>query len=411
LGASLDHRKDRMANQTLAKYVNELSILTMLRNRGIASRADIARRLSLTPATITRLTGRLVERGLVKEAQAPQARGPRELGRPSVGLAINAEGAFFLGVEIAVDAVRFALIDLAVMVVTSTEMAITPPHTPQSAVKVIAAYLKSLQRDDRYKHKILSVGVTLPALVVRDGMVINFPAAGWADVQFAELLNKAIKLPCYIENDAHAAAFGEVYTQPAISSLCTLYLWLGTGVGGAAIINNRLFRGAHGTAGLLGHVKVKSNGQRCSCGNNGCLESCTNLAALARSYLGPNQVLDGDLNDLPAHVASRAAAGEPAAQAAVAEMVSCLTIGLTSITSAFNPSVIILGGPMLPIFRDRAQALRAAIASGVLFGVTAPEIRMSQLGHYDCAIGAATIAHHNSFDLSRVTLLEPELHP
>ena len=400
-----------MANQTLAKYVNELSILTMLRNRGVASRADIARRLSLTPATITRLINRLVERGLVKEAEAAQTRGPKELGRPSVGLAIDAEGAYFLGVEIAVGAVRFALIDLAAMVVTSTETAIVPPHTPQSAVKAISSYYKDILRDDRYKKKILGVGVTLPALVARDGIVINFPAAGWNDVQFADLLYRAIKVPCYIENDAHAAAFGEVYTQPAISSICTLYLWLGTGVGGAAIINNRLFRGAHGTAGLLGHVKVKTNGQRCSCGNNGCLESCTNLSALARSYYGSDKIPDGDLGSLPEHVATRAAAGEPAAQQAVAEMESCLTIGLTSIVSAFNPSVIILGGPMLPIFRHRAEALKAAIASGILLGVTAPEIRMSHLGNLDCAIGAATIAHHNSFDLSRVTLLEPELHP
>ena len=115
-----------MADQTLARYVNEFRILSMLRTGGQATRADIARRLSLTPATITRLISSLNERGLVREVDdLPRRSQPREPGRPGVSVAVNPEGAYFLGVEIGVGDLRLALIDLNATVVNAAEFRVS----------------------------------------------------------------------------------------------------------------------------------------------------------------------------------------------------------------------------------------------------------------------------------------------
>ncbi len=401
-----------MADQTLAKFVNELSILTLLRTRGPASRAEIARRLLLTPATITRLIGSLAARGLVREADDARAAGSREPGRPGVRVAINAEGAYFLGVEVGFEAVRFALLDLAAGVVASSEMRIAPTDfTPPAAVDLIARHFGRLARNRRLKGRILGLGVTLPALLDREGRILNLPILGWEGLDFRERLEGRIDIPIYMENDAHAAAFGAVYTQPTMASVCTLFLRIGTGVGGAAIINSRLFRGAHGTAGLFGHFGgYDSRGPRCRCGRRGCFEPYVNTEALARYFHG-EEVPAADLDLLPALVAAEAAAGNRRAISAIARLERFLGEGLVSLVNVFNPSVVVLGGAMLPVLGPCLDGLFRAIASGVFAGVEAPELVLSHLGDFDSAIGAATIAHHNTFDLSRFTLLEPELHP
>ena len=134
-----------MADQTLARYVNELSILTMLRTHGAATRADMARRLSITPATVTRLVSELSRRELLREIDEPAANGAaREPGRPGVNVELNSKGAYFLGVEIDVGVLRYALLDLSASVVASSEVRIPKSTKPATAVGKIVDFLETL---------------------------------------------------------------------------------------------------------------------------------------------------------------------------------------------------------------------------------------------------------------------------
>src|SRR5208337_133522 len=111
-----------MADQTLARYVNELSILTMLRVHGASTRAEIARRLSITPATVTRLVSDLSRRELLREVREREKDGEvRELGRPGVRIELNSEGAYFLGVELDVGVLRYGALDWPASVMASSK--------------------------------------------------------------------------------------------------------------------------------------------------------------------------------------------------------------------------------------------------------------------------------------------------
>jgi predicted NBD/HSP70 family sugar kinase len=398
-----------MADQTLARFVNERSILTMLRTQGSASRADMARRLSVTPATITRLIAELTRRGLVREVQGSLQNGtPREPGRPGVSITLNPDGAFFLGVEIGVGILRFSLLDLTASVVASSETVVDRKITPAQAVKAIAGHLAKLERKTRFRGKIRCAGVTVPGLVTAEGFVVYLPILGWKNINLLEMLGKSIRLPCLVENNANAAAFGSVYAQPSLPSICTIFLKLGTGCGGAAIINGRLLRGATGTAGELGHMRITEQGHRCGCGQVGCLESRVNLAALARSFRGTDKMSAAKYAALPGDVVAAAKAGNAAALAAIDSLSHFLSLGIVSLVNIFNPSTIMLGGVMRPVLEQCLETIQTRVAACIVPGTRIPEVRLSLLGNFECAVGAATIAHHHAFDIPNVEPAEQE---
>ena len=394
-----------MADQTLAKFVNERSILTMLRLNGGASRATISRALSLTPATISRLTADMLKRGLLREIAASSVpAADREPGRPGIGVAVNPAGAYFVGVEIGVSVMRFVLINLCAEVVETREETLNRRITPEESVAAITRVYREFAADPRYHGKINSGGVTVPGLVTSDGFIVNLPILGWRETNLRGLLAVLPELHFSVENNSNAAAFGAVYTQPETQVPCTVFLKLGTGCGGAAIINGRLLRGADGTGLELGHMNLGEPGVQCSCGQRGCLETWVNLAALSRSYLGREPVPGDDIADLPAKVAAAFAAGDATARRATYSLAAHLSKGLASLVNIFNPSQIVLGGAMRPVLECCLAEIQAEVARRIIPGTRMPDVQISHLGAFECAIGAACVAHHKAFDISNVEI-------
>jgi N-acetylglucosamine repressor len=392
-----------MADQTLAKLVNERSILTLLRLNGGASRATISRALSLTPATISRLTADMLRRGLLREVAASSIQ-EREPGRPGIAVAVNPAGAYFLGVEIGVAAMRFVLIDLCAKVVETLEEPQARRITPKASVATIARFYAELNNDPRYRGKIGGGGVTVPGLVTHDGFIVNLPILGWRETALGALLSAIPDLPFRIENNANAAAFGAVHTQPETQVPCTVFLKLGTGCGGAVIVSGRLLRGADGTGTELGHLNLGRPGVRCHCGQTGCLETWVNLAALSRSYLGRDPGPDDDLAALPQTVANALADSDATAGRAAESLASHLSMGLASLVNLFNPSQIILGGAMRPLLAACLADITADVARRIIPGTRMPDVQISHLGPFECAIGAACIAHHQAFDIATLDI-------
>jgi len=390
--------------------VNELNVLTLLRTKGPTSRASLSRQLELTPATMSRLVGEMTRRGLLREvAGAASDQDARAPGRPGVEIGIDPGGAYFLGVEIGVGIVRFCLLDLAAAPVDSAEATVATDVAPPAVVRLIARHVAKLRRSPRFGQNIRSVGATVPGLVTLDGDVVHLPILGWRDVNLRARLSEAVGVPCFVENNATAAAFGAVYTQPSLQKDCAIFLKLGAGCGGAAIVNGRLLRGAAGTAGEFGHMRIAANGPRCHCGQRGCLETMVNLGAMARLYKSDDGVGDPAHIHLPARIARAARRRDPAALAAVASLARHLGLGLVALTNIFNPSTIVLGGIMRPLIELCLDRLRKTLADGIVPGALVPEIRMSALGLLECAVGAAAVAHHHSFDIANFDFSQREL--
>jgi N-acetylglucosamine repressor len=390
-----------MTNQIFIRNMNERRVLTLLRKEGSLSRAEIARRLSLTRSGVTYLVDALLEQNLVNEATANAAAVPsRELGRPGVALTLNPTGHYFLGVEIGVVVVRLALVDMALEPVRTETVDLPQSPDPQSAIKLIKKFLGDCEADKRFKGRIRAIGVTVPGLVRNDGFVLHLPILGWRNVNFLALAEKSFNIPISIENNANAAAFGEVYCNPKQSNDLILFLKLGNGCGGAAIINGQLLRGTSGVATEFGHMRVSDHGPRCHCGQTGCLETHVNLAALAR-YL---REAGATIGDDPADIARAMSAGDPVVKAAVQRLVTHLAVGIVNLCNIFNPSDIVLGGSLRQILALCLENLRDAVKRGIVPGLQPPNINLSRISQYECAIGAAAICHHAQFDTTSLSL-------
>jgi len=388
-----------MANQSLVRHVNERRLLSALRLSGPQPRAALARRLGLTRGALTGMAEALIARGLVREgAQTkPQA------GRPGIDLELDPEGAHFLGVEIGVGVMRLVLLDLAVRVAWSRTLELSAPQAPETVADLVADALAALQAE-RPGLAVRSLCVTVPGLVRRDGFVVNLPILGWKAVGLAELLAQRIALPVRVENNANAAAFGTIYAEPRPPVDSMVYLKLGTGCGGAVIVNDRLLRGTDGLGSELGHLRIADTGPLCSCGQRGCLETFVNLRALQR--YGLDQEVDEFHTDpgLPQALADKLAQGDVQAERAVSTLAGHLGRGLVEITNIFNPAEIVLGGAMLPILDAVTATLAPQLAAAIVPGMTVPRLSVSRLGPLECALGAAAMAHHEAFDVTNLDL-------
>ncbi len=391
-----------MANQAFIKNLNERRVLTLLRVEQRLTRADIARRLDLMRSTVTNIVDDLIERGLVSEvAQGTIAKAPRqEMGRPGVDVALSSGGSYFVGAEIGVGLLRLVLMDMTLQVLRKSEVSLGSAAKPDQVVKRIADFLAKCQQGLEQPERIRSVSVTVPGLVRSDGFIVHLPILGWKDVNFLEVARQRLNLPVLIDNNANAAAFGEVYCHPKESRDLIVFLKLGNGCGGAAIINGRLLRGTSGTAAEFGHMRVGGQGPVCSCGRHGCLEPLVNLDALNR-YLemsGFRQSTD------PTEVAVAADKGDRKAQAAVTMYVDALVRGIITIANLFNPSDIVLGGTLRPIVEVALSLLTHEVQREIVPGMAPPKLALSRNGFYECAIGAAALAHQQEFDEASVGL-------
>lgn len=391
-----------MAGHTFVKNLNERRILTLLRVEGPLTRAEVSRRLDFNRSTVTNLVNGLLDRKLVAEADkiVYQVDAGSDTGRPGTNIVLNPSGCFLLGVEIGVEVIRYALMNMALKVVERAQVKIVPPHTPKRAVQQISKQLAIYLNDPRYAEAIQSVCVTVPGLVRNDGLVTNLVIVGWRDVDFLGLLSKKLPLPVKIENDANAAAFGEVYCHPKGIQGLTVFLKLGIGCGGAVIINGRILKGNNGFGGDFGHMRIVDKGPVCNCGQTGCMEPLVSLKAL-QGYLNDTSLAP----DAEAEaIALAAESGNQFALKAAHHLEHYLSLGLISITNIFNPANIVIGGEMRGIAGVVLEELRNSVKLGIISGIPAPEIRLSQNGDFECAIGAAAIAHQQEFDEASVGL-------
>ncbi|MEV7618503.1 ROK family protein [Microbacterium sp. NPDC089321] len=132
-------------------------------------------------------------------------------------------------------------------------------------------------------HRIRSVGIGIPGLVdAADGLVLHAVNLGVASLALASHIRDALGIPCFVENDVKAAALGAASLRQNADTMA--YLNLGTGVAAGLIIGGRIWRGARGTAGEVGHLVVDPQGRLCGCGQRGCIETLCGGGALARAW-------------------------------------------------------------------------------------------------------------------------------
>ncbi|MBD1910121.1 ROK family protein [Leptolyngbya sp. FACHB-16] len=235
-----------------------------------------------------------------------------------------------IGVDLGGTAIKLGRFDAAGRCLHSLTIPTPQPAEPHAVVEAIAAAIRTLDPDDQA----LAIGIGTPGPVDETGrlalVAINL---GWKDVPIADWLEERTGKPVVAANDANCAGIGEVWLGAGRQYRDAILLTLGTGVGGAVILNGKLFTGRHGTAAELGLITLDPSGDTCNSGNHGSLEQLVSVQAIRRRT-----------GMEPAELGQRAAAGDETAIAFWKNYGCDLGAGISNLIYIFTPEVVILGG-------------------------------------------------------------------
>lgn len=203
------------------------------------------------------------------------------------------------------------------------------------------------------------------------GIVRVAPNLGWENVALRDLVAARLGMAGAIDNDANCATLGEWWLGAARGARHVVGLTIGTGIGGGLVLDGRIYHGASGVAGEVGHTTIDSNGRRCPCGNYGCLEAYTSglaIAELTREALESGETstlperVGGDLSRITAQVVYDAADdGDTLAKLIVRQTAAFLGAGVANLLNIFNPEVVVIAGGVTRAGDSLFDPLRAEV--------------------------------------------------
>jgi predicted NBD/HSP70 family sugar kinase len=322
------------------RAVNRARIVDALRRHGAVSRSDLARLTGLSRSTVISLAGELQAHGLVVE-QGQSAGERRGRGRPGVRLRLDPSAGVALGLDAGPHRVRVAVADLSSELLAERCVALEPGADALDAAAELAVAALADARLDR--DHVLGACLALAAPVEHDTGAVGAPltARGWAGPRPGEALGKRLGTAVEVDNDANLEAVAEATLGAARGCENVVYVKVADGIGAGLILGGRLYRGASGLAGELGHVQVVDDGDLCRCGNRGCLGTVAASGPLVRAL----RRLHGPDLTVPA-LLELVAAGDPGAQRVVADGGRAIGRVLAHLCDHVNPEAIVVGGEL-----------------------------------------------------------------
>jgi glucokinase len=307
-----------------------------------------------------------------------------------------------LGVDVGGTKIEVSLVDVNGRVVRTQRQATDAVRGPAHVIgEVVALVDESLHRADA---AVDAVGVAVAGQVDAHGTVRGAPNLEWTDVPLRDELERRLARPVVVLNDVRAAAWAEWYHGAGRGMRDVVVLFLGTGIGGAAVTDGEMLDGATNTHGEFGHTTLVAGGRQCHCRNRGCLEAyCAGWsiaeraqeaaradpaggAALVRLAGGVDQITSGT-------VAAARTLGDPLALSLVRETGELLGAAVVSLVNALNPQRIILGGGVMDGFPELLELAEAvARARALPAPLEVMELVPAALGNHAPAVGAAAAA-------------------
>lgn len=306
----------------------------------------------------------------------------------SVVIGVDVGGTKVVAAEVAADGA-----------VLRTAHRVTPGRRVE--VTLVEDALTQAVREVAAGRRVTGVGLAAAGFVDAAGERVMFaPHLPWHGEQVRARLAERWQVPVFLDNDANCAARAETAYGAARGARDALVVTLGTGIGGAVVLDGRLHRGRNGMAGEFGHMQVVPDGRSCECGGRGCWEQYSSGNALVRhaqAHLAPgvlHDLAEGDpaLVDGPM-VTQAALAGDPVALAAFHEVGTWLGTGVANLVAALDPEVVVVGGGVSAagdLVLDPARAELARSLVGAADRVVPPVLRAAH-GPEAGAVGAASM--------------------
>jgi len=376
-------------NLEQAKSHNRRVVIEAIRSSGPLSRAAIARMTALTAQTVSNIVEELEKSHLLVAAKAQKL----ARGQPIIPYSINPQGAYSIGLELGRQRASGILTDLSGAVCARAERHLDYPD-PDHALPALAGIVEDLQRTFAFdRDKLLGVGMALPGRYADGGVTSLSPEnlPGWQRYPVGHELERRVKVPVLVENDAAAAAINERLHGVArgFSSFVYLFLAGGGGIGAGMFLDGQLYKGNHSNAGEIGHIIVEPHGRLCTCGKRGCLDRYIS-PSVAYELMGIANAAELSPDELDSIVAK----GGDGLERWLEEAVPPLRQTIDFLELAFDPKTIVLGGSaptsLMRRLAGRLEPLHIPLDPTVK-DRTVPRVMLGMTGKDSAILGAAAL--------------------
>ena len=327
------------------RELNRGRVINALRERGRASRAEIARATGLSRSTVSSIVSDLIESGLLTEERDALGVAYGEAGgRPPVLLSLDPSAGLAVGIDFGHTHLRVAVSDLSHEVLAETRRELDVDHSADqgldAAVELVDQVLNEAKVD---RNGVLGVGMGLPGPINSSTRTVGSSSIlpGWVGVDAAAEMERRLHLPVHVENDANLGALAEYVWGSGRGRSDVIYIKLSSGVGAGLLLGGRLHEGAGGTAGEIGHTPAQQGTAICRCGSRGCLETVASARAIAEQ-LGASRGEPVSTQELLRLTAE----GDPAASRLIAEAGREIGVALAGLCNLINPDCVIIGGDL-----------------------------------------------------------------
>ena len=368
-------------------------ILNLLWKEREISRAELARRTSLSRSTVSAIIGNLLGTGLVEETRAGISTG----GRRPIILRFRDDASFIVGIELGATHISCVLTDLHCGVKASWSAPAPVREQPEVALeKMVLAVSSVLEAGGVPQSQLLGIGVAVPSPVdsERPGELLPLIVPKWAGYNIVTHLQNRFEQPVLVDNDANLGALSELWWGAGSAVRDLAYVKVATGIGAGLIIDGHIFRGSGGVAGEIGHTSIDPAGPGCICGLRGCLATLIGTPALLERVTAELRA-EGSDRSAPANIdelVHDALDGDPISRRAIRYAGDKLGVGIANMLNLFNPEMVVIGGGIA-----RAGDLLLDAVCGTIRALSLPasirnvEIRTTGLNEWGIAVGSATL--------------------
>ena len=387
----------RIARAETAAFSSDLTagaLLALVASGRARSRSELIEALGWSRATVMQRLAVLLSSGLIDEAAETVPSG----GRPARVLRMNVAFGVVLAADVGEKSITLAVTDLSPRVLAKTRLTQDVGAGPTAILDAVASgFARLLSEVGRAPDEVVGIGFSLPAPVdVAAGRVMG-PSVmqGWDDFDIRAWMASHFDAPVFVENDVNVMTLAEARRfWPDVAQL--FYVKVGTGIGSGIVADGRIYRGAQGAAGDIGHVQMSgSNGPLCRCGKLGCVEASASGWAIARDLRALGLTVD-DARGVVALVNAH----QPNAIGLVRGAGRIVGEVLASVVSVLNPSVIVVGGALSGAGEHLLSGVRELVYQ-----------RSLPLATRDLVIAAARSGNDVNIIGAATLVIEASMHP
>lgn len=395
----------RKGSLNLVREINISLILDVIKMKSPISKFEISKITKLSAPTVSKIIDDLIAIGFVKEVGTGESLG----GRPPLLLELNHNSSFSIGVDIGVE-ITVIVVDFLgneiVKEVTQLQEGINDFELLNKVITSITNIITTMKKD---VSQFIGIGIGVSGEVdTKKGYIVNASRIKWKDVPIVSIIENSFQIPTYIEENVNLLTIAEKRYGAGKGYKDVFCLRIGEDLGSGIIINNELFYGSNGKAGTkIGHFIVDPDGEKCSCGKRGCLQTVASADAIihftknmCKQATQDKKLLssiDKQLDRLDVKLICELAEKNDEIALQVMERVSkYLAIAIYNVTTIIDPEIVIIGGGIAKSGDVLLVPLKRYLAE-MNAGISNIHVVQSQLGSDSYAIGAATLVLNNLF--------------